>query len=472
MRGITQLGVGVAFLTLGLSACDDAFDGDELPPPALPCVPTVAGTVGPASSVSFDPNAMLCVRLSMAADDLERMKAENRFSASTDVAIDEALAYLTDGCTENVPGSYTWYRADVDVDGLVLRQVGVRKKGFLGSVLGQGVHKPSIKLKTDKYVAGQLLGDTERITLNNNSQDPRRVNTCLAYEVFAAADYAAPRCNVANVMINDKPFGAYSHVEAIKKPFLKRAFGDDSGSLYEGTIADFGTDFLAVAAAGNLGRWQAKTDDTDPTGAPLRRIRDALKVPDAQLVASLDAVLNLERFMTFWAVEVLINHSDGYAGNRNNFYVYFDPTDAERAVFIPWGPDNVLNDEGDEDALVDLNTFVFGELPRRLSRVPATATRFEEELRRLLEHVWREETLLARIDMYGGQVRSAQDDPEYDGRLATLRSWVKRRRAAVNSALSKGLPRGAGRPALCTEMQGGDIAAGGVDALSIFAFFW
>ena len=31
----------------------------------------------------------------------------------------------------------------------------------------------------------------------------------------------------------------YAHVESVKRPLLKREFGDDSGSLYEGTVVDF-----------------------------------------------------------------------------------------------------------------------------------------------------------------------------------------------------------------------------------------
>ena len=472
MRSIARMSAALVPLLIGLQACGGGIDRGDPPPPALPCVATVAAAVGPGSQVSFDSAAMLCVRLDMKDEDFEQLRGENRFAVEEAVLVEEALAYLTDGCAENIPGHYNWYEAGVNADGLSLQRVGIRKKGFLGSVAGQGWFKPSLKIKTDQQVAGQLLGDTEHITLNNSIQDPRRMATCLAHGVFRDAGYPAPRCNLANVMVNDTPLGPYAHVEAIKKRFLERAFGDNSGSLYEGTIADFSDGFLSGAADGNLGRWQAKTTNTDPKGLPLRHVLDALQVPDPQLLPALEAVLNLDRFITFWAVEVLINHSDGYTAGRNNFYVYFDPNDGDRAVFIPWGPDNVFNDDNGEDGgPAGLERYVYAELPRRLSRVPTIALRFEKEMRRLLDVVWREQVLLARIETYADQVRSAQDDPDFDASVLAMRSWVTGRRAAMQTQLSKGLPAGRAQPGLCTDLPF-DLAGGGADALSILAFFW
>ena len=91
-----------------------------------------------------------------------------------------------------------------------------------------------------------------------------------------------------------------------------------------------------------LPRWECKTDDTDTSYAPLAGVAQALQKPDDALVDALSSVLNIDRYITFWALEALVNHLDGYSADRNNFYVYFDPTDAGRAVFIPWGADKTF----------------------------------------------------------------------------------------------------------------------------------
>ena len=132
---------------------------------------------------------------------------------------------------------YTWFSGTVTVDGETRANVGVRKKGFLGS---QSDIKPSLKLRFDKYVDDQVLGGVvERMTLNNSIQDASLINTCLAYQIFAAAGLPSSRCNFATVSVNGKGLGLYVHVEEIKPPFLARHFDSAEGNLYEGTISDF-----------------------------------------------------------------------------------------------------------------------------------------------------------------------------------------------------------------------------------------
>ena len=84
------------------------------------------------------------------------------------------------------------------VDGVALSDVGLRKKGFLGSL---DDNKPSLKISLDEYIEQDLLG-THDITLNNAKQDPSYLNQCLGYATFAAAGVPASRCNFAHVTVN------------------------------------------------------------------------------------------------------------------------------------------------------------------------------------------------------------------------------------------------------------------------------
>ena len=66
---------------------------------------------------------------------------------------------------------------------------------------------------------------------------------------------------------------------------------------------------------------------------------DAVVAARPGLVA-LEEIIDLDRFLSFWATEVLVGHWDGYAGNRNNYHFYREPDG--RFVFIPWGVDAVF----------------------------------------------------------------------------------------------------------------------------------
>ncbi len=408
----------------GLFACIAMYCGEGRPP-GLPCDMDPPANLDPTAGVSFDSDHMPCVDLQMTPDDWAALKEDSRWGET-------GWEELHLECDDPWPNEYTWFEADLTVDGVSLDQVGIRKKGFVGSSFAP---VPALKVKTDKYEDGQFLGDTERITLNNNAGDPTYMVTCLVYQIFDAAGYPAPQCNMASVMVNDQALGPYTHVEAIKKRFLLRAFGDDSGSLYEGAMTDFVEEWLP--------RWEIKTDDTDPSYAPLLGVAEALQASDDQLLAALEPVLNVDRFITFWALEILVLHMDGYAAGRNNFYVYFDPSDGHRAVFVPWGVDDAFQvDEIDE--------FVIAELPRRLSRLPETRNQLEDELARLMDEVWDEQALLQSIDRMEEQISSAQEpDEDYDEAVEDLRAWVRDRPARVADMLATKFPIGAQEQGSC-----------------------
>lgn len=396
------------------------------------------------------------------------MAAQTRFGVAENEMLDEIFSYLTDGCEQAMPSAYTKFPAAIDADGVLLPAVSVRKKGLLGSVMGGGMQRPSMRVKVEDPSTAPAGFATEVMTLNNNLQDPSRMRACLAYRLIAKAGYPAPRCNLAAVMVNDEAFGAYSHVEAVDRAFLRRTFGDDTGSLYEGALADFTEGHLAGAAEGRLGRFEAKTKLTDPNGAPLRALLAALQVDDANLEAALGQVLDLDLYLRFWALETLIGHSDGYGGNRNNFYVYFDPSNAGRAVFLPWGADNVLGNNGSAADSRDLATFAAAELPRRLSRVPALARRFEAELRLLLDTVWDAEELEHQLLAMSTLVERAQHDVAYDEAIAGVTGWIRHRRAFLDAQLQIGLPVGAAQGGRCTEFPGGfDFGRDGLELMTL-----
>ena len=395
----------------------------------LPCSPSVPDSVDPTDGVSFDTDHMLCIKVTMDPHDFELLSKETRFDGAGN-----SFEEIWSDCSQPWPSTYNWYRADIEIDGVSLSEVGIRKKGFVGS---QYSPVPALKIKIDKYVKNQLLGDTERITLNNNGGVIPRMVACLAYEVFAATGYPAPQCNMASVMVNGQPKGPYVHVEAIKKRFLRRTFGDNTGSLYEGTHTDFVEAWLP--------RWECKTSDTDTSYAPLLGVAQALQKPDDELVDALSSVLNIDRYITFWALEVLVNHLDGYSSDRNNFYVYFDPTDGDRAVFIPWGADKTFIADSSFDG------YLTADLPRRLSRIPAMATRMENELGRLLDTVWDETALLRSIDHYSAQVKSAEQDDNYDTEVEVLRAWVRNRPGQIREMLRVKLPAGGEKSLPCTN---------------------
>ena len=369
-----------------------------------------------ASDPWFALDRVLDVSIEMAPGDWDRLRGQTRTLFDLLAGAD-----CLDSPADEI---FTWFEAAVTVDGETHTRVGVRKKGFLGSL---SEVKPALKVRFDRFVDGQQLGGAvKRLTLNNAQQDPSMLNTCMAYHIFASAGLPAPRCNFATVSVNGENLGLFANVESIKTAFLERSFPNPEGNLYEGTISDFRPDWR--------GTFQKKTNEEDADWSDIDAVVAALQDSSRAGLEALAEAVDLDRFLTFWAVEVLIGHWDGYAGNRNNFYVYREPGGPFQ--FIPWGADQVFTttDVPFDDFRSPASVLAHGAIAHRLYRSEATRVDYVARLKQLLDTVWNEEELLGLADEMEGIVRRhALTDMRADAAedAERVRRFIRGRRAAV-----------------------------------------
>ena len=393
------------------------------------------------SASLFAPDKLLAIEIEMDPQDWELIRKEVRDLAGVDLSCPKAP----------FPKSYTWKQATkVLIDGEQLDNVGIRKKGFIGSV---NPVKPSLKLKFDKFVDGQTFRGMERLTLNNNVQDASNMSQCLVYDLSRAAGLAAPRCSFAKVSVNKQVLGIFSNVEAVKTRFLARSFGDSSGDLYEGTVADF--------IEGKTLNFEPKTDSTDPNGAPIKALTAALKAEDNKLIEALAKVIDIDDFCMFWASSVAAGNLDSYFTKGNNFFVYFDPSNGDRGRFIPWGADAAF---GSYKSTV--NPMAKPMLAFRLYQHPEGRERFIAALSKLLDTHWQEAHLLAEVDrmqaLIGATVaehpfiKAKAGAGGFAQAVQTLRDFIKGRRAGLQ-ALVQAPPAWTGKAptAACTGKNPG-----------------
>ncbi len=352
--------------------------------------PTAAPTPTPTpdadlSDAYFDLDRVLDIEIEIAAEDWDTLRHQTR-------TFEDLMAEIEQYALSRPFASiYTWFSGTVTVDGETYADVGVRKKGFIGS---QSDTKPSLKLRFDKYVDGQTLGGViERMTLNNSIQDPSMVNTCLAYQVFAAAGSPSSRCSFATVKVNGKSLGLYVHVEEIKKPFLARHFDSAEGSLYEGTVSDFTPVYR--------GTFEKKTNEDADDWSDIDAVMAALQDPSDAGLEALGKAVDLDRFLSFWAAEVLVGHWDGYAGDRNNYHFYREPDGP--FVFIPWGVDDTFHLKDDPNPFDDISdpppsVLALTAIPNRLYNNAEWRLKYVDRLKEVLDTAWDEDELLASVD--------------------------------------------------------------------------
>ena len=326
--------------------------------------------------------------------------------------------------------TFTDFKGDITIDGVTVKSVAIRKKGFIGSL---DDYRPSLKIAFDEYVDGQNpIAGLDRLTLNNNKQDHGLVSQHLTYRTFRKAGLPAPRVGFARVTVNGEYLGVYSNVEAVRKPFLKAAFGDGSGDLYEGTIADL--------YPKSLDRLEAKGKaDTKP----LMPLAELLAAKGDLDLAKVNELVDVPQFLKFMAVESLIGFWDGYAQNQNNFYLYRNPTNG-KYYFIPWGADGTFDcGTGMMRRMANLeNSAVYanGILANRLFWAGDTAAEYTRILKSLFDTAWDEKDLLAEVERIDQLVRPALHEQQAANAwsLDQVRQFIAGRREQVNGIIAAG----------------------------------
>ena len=324
---------------------------------------------------------------------------------------------------------YKYYKADVDIDGVRIPAVGVRKKGFFGSVVST---RPSIKIRFDRWEKKQDFYGLDQLTLNNNVQDASQLHQYMAYWLFERAGTPSPRCNFALVTVNGEKLGIYSNVESIRGPFLDRVFKGRKGKLYEGYAGDFSEDPESFA------RIVRKNGKPGAGRKTLKRFLAVLQ--DARTgLREIEKHIDLEAFITFWATEVLIGHWDSYSGNRNNYYIYQEPR-KDRLYFVPWGTDSIFWDPGPFIQQPVPKSFkAVGALCARLWKIPEVQHRYRREMRRLLDEVWIEEEIRAEVERVQKLLEPhlTVDSQRRNDRLETAFAFIRERRAEVEAELNQ-----------------------------------
>ena len=400
-------------LACGASGEDEDFDLDapkDTAPPAADQRPQYGEWL-------FEPDVITTIEITIDNDDWDALRFQTR----------SFIGALAGDCqAQPFEKPWTYFPATVVVNGYTVENVGVRKKGFIGSL---SATKPSLKIKFGEYVEGQKFSGLKRLTLNNQRQDPSLINACLGYSIFRDAGIVAPRCNFAQVTVNGVDLGIYAHVDSLRQDFVEQNFADDSGNLWEGTLSDFRDDWT--------GTFELKTNRETTPSDPVD-IATAIDVPNGQLMASVSSVIDLDQFYTFWATETLVGHWDGHSGNTNNFYFYNNPKTG-LAEFIPWGADALFRQRFTPYSSLQ----AAGTLTKRLYLHPEGQTAYLDRVVETLEAIWDEPALVAEVDRMSALVRPhvpAGALAQFDAEIAETRTYINGKQEAVTTELAGGPP--------------------------------
>ena len=370
----------------------------------------------------FPADRVLDVQITVAEKDWDKIRHQSRNFVS---ALHESRK------VKPIDGPYEYVNADVTIDGVKFEKVGLRKKGFIGS---QSSSRPSLKLKLNHTDKEQAIGGLTNLTMNNNKQDGSIVSQYMGYAVFNQAGSPAPRCAFAKVTVNGKNIGIYSHVESIRKPLLARGFGNDAGTLYEGTVVDFYEDWE--------GSLEHKRGDDKPGREKIRQLIQLLESEEASEEA-IGRLVDLDSFYRFWAIEGLLGFWDGYSGNANNFFIYLNPK-TDRFHFMPWGADALFRKRSmlNFNFRAPVSVKTKGRVAYRLYQLPESRERYRKTLHGLLKEHWVEDKLLAECDRIEALIKPHLNREQYrfTQSLDGTRDFIEARRGDLMKETGDSMP--------------------------------
>jgi spore coat protein H len=296
----------------------------------------------------------------------------------------------------------------------VYTNIAVRLKGGPGSFRQVDDH-PAFTINFDKYASNQTFHGLKKIHLNNSVQDRNYLSEKISRELFEAAGVPVPRAGHAQVVFNGESMNMYVLLEGVNKQFLRRYFKDTSGNVYDGHSGSDVTQSMPT-----------NSGDNPKDKTRLRALAVAVQQRDLdERWAAVQKTLDVDRFLSFVAMEVILGHWDGYTFGRNNFRIFHDRT-TDRMVFLPHGLDQILN-RGMGGILPNAS----GMAAKSILEIPQARRLYLARVAQLMTNVFVTEMITNRIYEVSARIAQALGEGDPQGRQ---RGGALARRFAQRSA--------------------------------------
>jgi spore coat protein H len=223
-----------------------------------------------------------------------------------------------------------WVPADIETDGRVWKNVGVRLKGnwSLRSAWTSKNYALPFRINTDKFedslpeTKNQRFYGFKKISLFNAVQDASGIRGAVAGSIFRQSGVVAPLSVPVRLVIKfgdtTKEVGAYEMVEIPDNPLLNRYFKNDSGNLYKPESK------LDQYVASQWVDEDVPGDRTDVKNL-ISVINAGNRTSDtATWHRNLEAVLDVDGFLRWLATSTVIMNWDAYGVYAHNYYLFND----------------------------------------------------------------------------------------------------------------------------------------------------
>ena len=254
--------------------------------------------------------------------------------------------------------------------------------------------KKSFKIDLNAFIAGQKYADLEKLNVNANQNDPSLLRAGLSWNILRRMGLAGSRTSHVRLELNGQYMGAYLNTEHFDEEFIEEYYDKDNGNFYKclwpATLEYISQEPDDYKFEVNGRRaYELKTNDEEDDYTDIAEFIDVLNnTPDVDLQCALEEVFNVADFLKVQALDVVSGNWDGYAGNKNNFYLYHNPQTG-LFEYIPYDLDNTwgidwLNEDWETRDPYAWST-EYRPLYDRLMAVPEYREWYTHYLRRMID---------------------------------------------------------------------------------------
>ncbi len=301
--------------------------------------------------------------------------------------------------------------------------VGFRLKG--GTSLG--AQKLSFKISTDEFQQNELSEGMNIMNLVSQQNDPSLMRSKLCHDFYRAYNIPSARTSYTRLYINGEYRGLYLNVEQIDDVFASKYFhAPGDGNVYKcGYPADLDyisnnpNDYKLMPDWSTVRTYDLKTNNSLDDYSGLAHFIDVLvNTSNQNLACELPKVFNVESYLKVMAIDVLTGNWDGYAYNKNNYYLYHNPQTGQ-FNFIPYDLDNTFGmdwlnmDWGVRNVYGWANSGETRPLFKRILQVPAFRDRFSYHLDHMMQEYFNESTISAMAISWQNLIESAAEEDTY-----------------------------------------------------------
>ena len=310
------------------------------------------------------------------------------------------------------------------------RDVGLHVKGAAGSHRGFD-DKPALTLNFQKFTPEQRFHGLRKIHLNNSVQDPSYITENLCSELYRKAGVPTPRVTYATLELNGRKKGFYVVKEGFTKDMLGIYFKNPHGNLYDGGFLHEITDQLERDSGG---------DDDVKDWSDLKALAKAAQMPDINdRFDAMCKVLDMDRFATFCALQIITWDWDGYVMNRNNYRVYHD-LDTGRMVFLPHGMDQMFW-ETSHYPIPRPNKFN-GLVANKMIETPQGRKLYRQRFGEVFTNIFQIEMMTNRVDELATLILAhVGNTNEVKGQIKVVRDRIIAQHANFEKRLSEPEPK-------------------------------